>query len=56
MRFFTMREIDERGMSACMDERFAIASRGTRGYAVTFDVDVLDPAMRPARERSFAAV
>jgi len=47
MRFFTMREIDERGMSACMDEAIAIASRGTGGYAVTFDVDALDPGDAP---------
>lgn len=47
MRFFTMREIDERGMRACMDDAIAIASRGTAGYAVTFDVDVLDPGDAP---------
>lgn len=47
MRFFTMREIDERGMSACMDEAIAIASKGTAGYSVTFDVDALDPGDAP---------
>lgn len=47
MRFFTMREIDERGMSACMDEAIAIASKGTAGYTVTFDVDALDPGDAP---------
>jgi arginase len=47
IRFFTMREIDERGLSACMDEAVAIASRGTAGYAVTFDVDALDPGDAP---------
>jgi len=47
VRFFTMREIDERGMSACMDEAIAIVSRGTGGYAVTFDVDALDPGDAP---------
>lgn len=47
IRFFTMREIDERGMSACMDEAIAIASRGSAGYAVTFDVDALDPNDAP---------
>lgn len=47
IRFFTMREIDERGMSACMDEAIAIASQGTGGYSVTFDVDVLDPGDAP---------
>jgi arginase len=47
IRFFTMREIDERGMSVCMDEAIAIASRASCGYSVTFDVDVLDPGDAP---------
>jgi arginase len=47
LRFFTMREIDERGMSGCLDEAIAIASRASGGYAVTFDVDALDPGDAP---------
>lgn len=47
IRFFTMREIDERGMSACVDEALAIAARASGGYAVTFDVDALDPGDAP---------
>ena len=47
LRFITMREIDERGMSACMDDAIKIASRGTAGYGVTFDVDALDPGDAP---------
>jgi arginase len=47
IRFFTMREIDERGMRACMDDAIAIASKGTAGYSVTFDVDALDPGDAP---------
>ena len=47
MRFFTMREIDERGMKDCMDDAIKIASRASGGYAVTFDVDVLDPGDAP---------
>jgi arginase len=47
VRFFTMREIDERGMSACMDDAIRIASGGSAGYSVTFDVDVLDPGDAP---------
>src|SRR6058998_3135758 len=47
MRFFTMREIDERGLNVCMDEAIAIAKQGTAGYAVTFDVDALDPRDAP---------
>ena len=47
VRFFTMREIDERGMKDVMDDAIKIASRGTAGYGVTFDVDVLDPGDAP---------
>lgn len=47
IRFFTMREIDERGMKDCMDDAVKIASRGSAGYGVTFDVDVLDPGDAP---------
>jgi arginase len=47
MRFFTMREIDERGLAACMDEALQIAGQGSAGYAVTFDVDALDPRDAP---------
>jgi arginase len=47
MRFFTMREIDERGMKDVMNEAIEIASGGSAGYAVTFDVDVLDPGDAP---------
>ena len=47
MRFFTMREIDERGMKDVMDDAIKIASGGSAGYAVTFDVDVLDPGDAP---------
>ena len=47
IRFFTMREIDERGMSACMDEAIAIAAKAPAGYHVTLDVDALDPGDAP---------
>jgi arginase len=47
MRFFTMREIDERGLAVCMNEAIEIAGQGSAGYAVTFDVDALDPGDAP---------
>jgi len=47
MRFFSMREIDERGMSVCMDEAIAIAAAAPAGYHVTLDVDALDPGDAP---------
>ncbi|HEX8161379.1 MAG TPA: arginase [Pyrinomonadaceae bacterium] len=47
MRFFTMREIDERGMSAVMDEALGVARLAPGGYHVTLDVDALDPGDAP---------
>lgn len=47
IRFITMRDIDERGMSACIDEAIHIASTASAGYSVTFDVDALDPGDAP---------
>jgi len=47
LRFITMREIDERGISACIDEAIAIASKAPAGYCVTWDVDALDPGDAP---------
>lgn len=47
LRFFTMREIDERGMAACVDEAVHIASQAPAGYHVTLDVDALDPGDAP---------
>lgn len=47
LRLFTMREVDERGMAACIEDAIAIASRAPAGYCVTFDVDVLDPGDAP---------
>ena len=47
IHFFTMRDIDDRGMAACMDDAIAIASAASGGYGVTFDVDVLDPVVAP---------
>ncbi|HEV2707965.1 MAG TPA: arginase [Pyrinomonadaceae bacterium] len=47
VRFMTMREIDERGMSACIDEAISIAAQASAGYHVTLDVDALDPGDAP---------
>jgi arginase len=40
---FTMREIDEQGMRAVMEKSLALATQGTAGFVVSFDMDVLDP-------------
>jgi len=44
---FTMRDIDERGMRAVMDDSLAIVSQGTAGFHLSFDMDFLDPEFAP---------
>ena len=39
---FTMRDIDERGMRAVMEEALRMAGRGTAGYNVSLDMDWID--------------
>ena len=46
-RFFTMSDIDSRGMAACVKDAIDIASQAPGGYAVTFDIDCLDPTFAP---------
>ncbi len=45
--FFTMSDIDRRGMAACVREAISIAAKAPAGYAVTFDVDMIDPRFAP---------
>ena len=44
---FTMRDIDEQGMRAVMKTAMELASEGTAGFAVSFDMDVVDPEYAP---------
>jgi arginase len=44
---FTMRDIDERGMRAVMEDALALAGRGTAGYHVSLDMDWIDPEDAP---------
>jgi arginase len=44
---FTMRDIDERGMSTVIREALRAASRKATGLHVSFDVDSLDPGLAP---------
>ena len=44
---FTMRDIDERGMRAVMEEATQMASNGTAGYHVSLDMDWIDPEDAP---------
>ncbi|HTH51840.1 MAG TPA: arginase [Pyrinomonadaceae bacterium] len=46
-RFFTMSDIDDRGMAACVADAIAIAGKAPGGYAVTFDIDCMDPTFAP---------
>ncbi len=45
--FFTMSDIDRRGMPACVEDAIKIASQAPGGFAVTFDVDIIDPRFAP---------
>jgi arginase len=47
VRVFTMSEIDERVMAACMEEALARATEGTAGVHLSFDLDAVDPEHAP---------
>ncbi len=40
---YTMRDVDERGMRAIMQEAIGFVSAGTAGFHVSFDLDGMDP-------------
>jgi len=44
---FTIREVDERGMRDIVLEAIGVASKGTAGVHVSFDLDVIDPEEAP---------
>ncbi len=44
IRVFTMKDIDRHGVSHVIDEAVEVASRGTAGIHVSFDVDAIDPS------------
>jgi arginase len=44
---FTMREIDEQGMRSVIEKSLALATQGTAGFAVSLDMDVVDPEEAP---------
>jgi arginase len=44
---FTMRDIDERGMRAVMEDALRMAGGGTVGYHVSLDMDWIDPEDAP---------
>jgi arginase len=44
---FTMRDIDERGLGAVMEEAIRLATDGTAGFHLSLDMDFVDPADAP---------
>jgi arginase len=42
-----MKDIDRLGMAAVTEQAISIASHGTAGVHVSFDMDVCDPAIAP---------
>lgn len=44
---FTMKDIDRHGMASIAERAVALASAGTAGIHVSFDLDVCDPAVAP---------
>jgi len=47
VRAFTMRDIDERGLRAVMEQATGIASDGTVGFHLSLDMDYVDPQYAP---------
>ena len=44
---FTMKDVDRAGIAAIAEQAIAIASTGTAGIHVSFDLDVCDPSVAP---------
>ncbi len=44
---FTMREIDDQGIAACMRQALDAVEDGTEGFHMSFDMDSLDPSIAP---------
>ncbi len=44
---FTMRDIDERGLPMIMERAIAAANKGTSGFHLSLDMDVVDPDEAP---------
>jgi arginase len=47
VRAFTMRDIDERGLRAVMEEAIRLACDGTAGFHLSLDMDFVDPQDAP---------
>lgn len=47
VKAFTMRDIDERGLRAVMDDALRIVRDGSAGFHLSLDMDFVDPAYAP---------
>ena len=47
VQVFTMKEVDRLGIAEVMERAIEIATRGTGGYHVSYDLDVCDPTVAP---------
>ena len=47
VRVYSMRDIDQRGLSECVAEAIAHISKGTSGFYCSFDADAVDPSSAP---------
>ena len=44
---YSMKEMDERGASACIREALGRVTDGTKGFHLSFDMDSIDPEIAP---------
>jgi arginase len=47
VKAFTMRDIDERGLRAIMEDALRIVTQGTAGFHLSLDMDFVDPTYAP---------
>ena len=54
IHYFTMRDLDEKGMFQVMQETIKIVSEGTEGIHLSFDIDGIDPHYAPGVSTPFS--
>jgi arginase len=47
VQLYSMRDIDQRGLGACVADAIARVSEGTSGFCCSFDADAVDPSAAP---------
>ncbi len=50
VRYWTMQDVEENGIVACLDEALAAVAEGTEALYLSLDLDVIDPAFLPAQK------